>query len=51
MKYDTGAGTAYWVAVFAVGPRLLVAEATGAKDDLDASARQIEQSLLSARLD
>jgi hypothetical protein len=51
MKYDAGAGTAYWVAVFAVGAELLVAEATGAKDDLDASAGAVEQSLLSARID
>jgi hypothetical protein len=51
VKYDTGAGTEYWVAVFAVGAQLLIAEATGPKEDLDAAAPQIEHSLLSARLD
>lgn len=51
MKYDAGAGAAYWVAVFAVGEELLVTEATGAKDDLDANAGSIEASLLSAKID
>ena len=51
LKYDTGNGAGYWVAVYDVGDELLIAEATGFKDDLDANAEQIEASLRSAALD
>ena len=51
MKYDTGAGSAYWIAVFARGDTLLFAEATGAVHDVDASADQLLATLLSARAD
>jgi hypothetical protein len=50
MKYDVGDGGAYWVAVFAGHDRVLVSQATGDKDDLEASANEIESSLLSARV-
>ncbi|HTJ46973.1 MAG TPA: hypothetical protein VL463_32945 [Kofleriaceae bacterium] len=50
MKYDTGTGAVYWVAVYAVGAELLVAEATGWKDDVDANGDAIQSSLLSANL-
>src|SRR5439155_27142454 len=38
MKYDTGAGNVYWIAVFATDNRALVSEATGWKTDMDAGA-------------
>ena len=50
MKYDTGAGNAYWVAVFARGDQLLLAEATGELKEVDASAEQLQKALLSARV-
>lgn len=50
MKYDTGAGNVYWIAVFATDDRVLVSEATGWKQDMEAGSKQIEASLLSARL-
>lgn len=50
MKYDTGSGNVYWIAVFATDDRVLVSEATGWKQDMDAGAKQIEASMLSARL-
>src|SRR5262249_19841308 len=42
MKYDTGSGSVYWVAVFTTDDRVLVSEATGWKNDMDAGAKQIE---------
>ncbi|MCW5806473.1 MAG: hypothetical protein KIT31_29180 [Deltaproteobacteria bacterium] len=51
MKYDTHAGTAYWIAVFARTDTLLLAEATGAHGDVDASSDQLLAALLSARID
>jgi hypothetical protein len=50
LKYDTGAGLAYWVAVFASRDSLVLAEATGDLKDVDASAEQLERALLSARV-
>jgi hypothetical protein len=50
MKYDTGSGNVYWVAVFTTDAKVLVSEATGFKPDMEASSKQIEASLLSARV-
>jgi hypothetical protein len=50
MKYDTGSGNVYWIAVFATDSKVLVSEATGWKTDMEASSKQIEASLLSARV-
>jgi hypothetical protein len=51
LKYDAGAGTSYWVAVFSGGEKILLAEATGYTDDIGAAADELQRSLLSARLD
>jgi hypothetical protein len=51
LKYDAGAGSSYWIAVFSRGETILLAEATGYTDDVRASAEELQRSLLSARLD
>lgn len=50
LKYDVGADTTFWVAVFAGPDRVLVAEATGDKQEVERAAGQIQSSLLSTRL-
>ena len=50
MKYDTGSGSAYWVAVFNRGDSLVLAEVTGGHEDVNASAEALEKALLSARV-
>lgn len=51
MRYDTHDGGVYWIALYAIGGSVVVAEATGAEDDVAASAAAVEAALLSARLD
>lgn len=49
-KYDVN-GSAYWVAVFVTSQHVLVTEATGAKADMEASAKELEAAMQSSRVD